>query len=284
MTDDFANALKARRNQVDTMRVSMTVSGRDIEFDLTYDPNFVADVQTRQWLQRNGACEPEVVHLMRRVIRPGDFVIDGGANIGFFTILMANLVADNGIVLAVEPGENNLHALKDNIRVNKLKNIEICNRPLWSTNEDVTLHYHEHGGLNSLSAHQPMMGRKLMQGIPLSTWHTTPRLIKLDIEGAEEFALRGAQKHLVNHVPYIVCELNLPALKGLGSTQESLRKFMRDWGYSTFILLRDGQLPCLIPDKTQIFEAEDNNGTVNVLFSTVDDVSRVWPRAVLRYA
>ena len=59
---------------------------------------------------------------------------------------------------------------------------------------------------------------------------------------------------------------------------------MREWGYSTFILFRDGQLPCLVPDKTMIFEAEEYNGTVNVLFSTVEAVSNVWPRAVLRYA
>ena len=33
-----------------------------------------------------------------------------------------------------------------------------------------------------------------------------------------------------------------------------------------------------------IFEAEEHNGTVNVLFSTVEAVSNVWPRAVLRHA
>jgi len=264
--------------------INFEINARKFAFQMTYDPASLIDRDMLLCMKEFGCPEPEVIHLMTRVLRPGDFAIDGGANVGFFTIVMSKLIDCNGIVLAVEPGENNLFKLKENLKLNKLINFEICNRPLWNSAEDVTLHYHEHGGLNSLSAHQPMMGRKLMQGIPLSTWHTTPRLIKLDIEGAEEFALRGAQKHLVNHVPYIVCELNLPALKGLGSTQESLRKFMRDWGYSTFILFRDGQLPCLIPDKTQIFEAEDNNGTVNVLFSTVDDVSRVWPRAVLRYA
>jgi len=266
-----------------TADIKFAINGHEFEFKLVHDNSHpFRDVMI--CLKEFGCPEPEVVHLMTRVLRPGDFAIDGGANIGFFTILMANLVASNGIVLAVEPGENNLHALTDNIRLNKLKNIEICNRPLWSNSEDVTLHYNEHGGFNALSDYRPMLGKKVLQGIPLNTWRTTPRLIKLDIEGAEEFALRGATRHLVEHVPYIVCELNQKALKGMGSTQESLRKFMRDWGYSTFLLYRGGELPCLVPDKTTIFEAEDTNGTVNVLFSTIEKVSSAWPRAVVRYA
>jgi FkbM family methyltransferase len=266
-----------------TVNINFEINKRKFAFKMTLDPSSLPDRDMMLCMEQFGCPEPEVIHLMTRVLRPGDFAIDGGANTGFFTIVMAQLVDTNGIVLAVEPGENNLPRLRDNLKINGLQNFEICNRPLWSSSEDVTLYYNQHGGMNSLSAHQPMMGKKILQGIQLSQWHTTPRLIKLDIEGAEEHALRGAQKHLVNHVLYIVCELNLPALKALGSTQESLRKFMREWGYSTFILFRDGQLPCLVPDKTQIFEAEDYNGTVNVLFSTVEAVSNVWPRAVLRY-
>ena len=267
-----------------TVNINFEINKRKFAFKMTHAPSSLPDRDMMLCMERFGCPEPEVMHLLARVLRPGDFAIDGGANIGFFSIVMAQLVDTNGIVLAVEPGENNLPKLRDNLKLNGLKNFEICNRPLWSAPEMVTLHYSQHGGMNSLSAHQPMMGKKLMEATTLSHWYDTPRLIKLDIEGAEEHALRGAQKHLVNHVPYIVCELNLPALKGLGSTQESLRKFMREWGYSTFILFRDGQLPCLVPDKTQIFEAEDYNGTVNVLFSTVEAVSNVWPRAVLRYA
>ena len=268
-----------------TVNINFTIDKRKFAFKMTHDPSSLPDRDMMLCMEQFGCPEPEVMHLLVRVLRPGDFAIDGGANIGFFTVVMSQLVDVNGIVLAVEPGENNLPKLRDNLKVNGLKNFEICNRPLWSSNEDVTLHYSQHGGMNSLSNQHPsMMGKKILQGITLSTWHTTPRLIKLDIEGAEEHALRGAQKHLVNHVPYIVCELNVPALKALGSTQESLRRFMREWGYSAFILFRDGQLPCLIPEKTQLFEAEEYNGTVNVLFSTVEAVSNVWPRAVLRYA
>jgi FkbM family methyltransferase len=266
-----------------TVNINFTINKRKFAFQMTHDPNSLIDRDMMICIRNYGCPEPEIVHLMTRVLRPGDFAIDGGANVGFFTNVMAQLVDINGIVLAVEPGENNLFKLRDNLKLNKLTNFEICNRPLWSSNENVFLHYHEHGGLNSLGCQAPMMGKKEMEGITLNTWYTTPRLIKLDIEGAEEHALRGASKHLADHVPYIICELNQPALKALGSSQESLRRFMREWGYSTFILFRDGQLPCLVPDKTTIFEAEESNGTVNVLFSTVEAVSNAWPRAMVKY-
>jgi FkbM family methyltransferase len=262
--------------------INFEINKHKFAFQLTHDPNSLPDRDTLICMKQFGCPEPEIVHLMTRVLRPGDFAIDGGANIGFFTIIMSKLVDCNGIVLAVEPGENNLYKLKENLKLNKLINFEICNRPLWSSSEDVTLYYHEHPGMNALSAYEPMLGgKKVLQGITLSTWHTTPRLIKLDIEGAEEHALRGAQKHLVNHVPYIVCELNPEALKGLGSTQESLRKFMREWGYSAFLLSAAGELPSLVPDLTTIGESLDHNGTVNILFSTVEKVGTAWPEALV---
>ncbi len=261
--------------------INFEINKRKFAFQLMHDPNFLPDRDTLICMREFSCPEPEVVHLMTRALRPGDFAIDGGANIGFFTLVMSQLVDTNGIVLAVEPGENNLHKLRDNLKLNRIKYFEVCNRPLWSSNDNVMLHYHEHGGMNSLSNYQPMFGKKELQGITLNTWHATPRLIKLDIEGAEEHALRGATKHLVNHVPYIVCELNPDALKGLGSSQESLRRFMREWGYSTFILRRDGSLPALVPDITTIGESVNWNGTVNILFSTVEKVGTAWPEVLV---
>lgn len=261
--------------------IDFAVGGYSFNFHMTFDATSPADRDTMTCMQEFGCPEPELMHLLVRTVRPGDFVVDGGANMGFFTIAMAQLVGESGSVLAVEPSEANLHKLAANIALNKLKNIEVCDRPLWRSNEMVTLYYSSHPGMNSLGNHVPMAAKRQMQATTLNYWNTTPRLIKLDIEGAEEQALYGASKHLTEHCPYIVAELNPEALQGLGSSQESLRKFMREWGYSTFLLHRNGALPTLAPDQTSIFEGDNFNGAVNVLFSTVDDVGKAWPRAVL---
>lgn len=262
--------------------IDFTINGVRFAFRMTYDPSSFADRDMMLCMNEFGCPEPEVIHLMTRVIRPGDFVIDGGSNIGFFTMVMSRLVGDSGIVLSIEPSENNLFKLKENLKINGARNFEICNQPLWSSPQNVTLHYADHSGFNSLTPPRVVFGKKEMLATTLSRWTTVPRLIKLDIEGAEEHALRGAQKLLVNHVPYIVCELNVETLNRFGATQESLRKYMREWGYSTFLLFRGGELPCLVPEKTEIFETANYNGVVNVLFSTLEKVSSAWPRAILR--
>lgn len=262
--------------------IDFTINGTRFAFRMTYDPVSPPDRDTMICMTQFGCPEPEVIHLMSRVVRNGDFVIDAGANIGFFTLVLSQLVGPNGMVLAIEPSENNLFKLKENLKANGIKNFEICNQPLWSRPETVTLHYCDHPGMNSLGGYKNTLGKKEMLATTLSRWTTTPRLIKIDVEGSEEHVLRGAQRLLVSGVPYIVAELNVDALKSLGSTQESLRKYMREWGYSTFILFRGGELPCLVPEKTMIFEAENYNGAANILFSTVEHVSNAWPRAILR--
>lgn len=277
MTDDFANALKVRRHLFDTMSVAMTVSGLDIEFDLIYDPDFVADVQTRQWLQHNGACEPEVVHLMRRVIRPGDFVIDGGANIGFFTMVLSRLVSDHGHVEAFEPSVLNFKKLRANIELNKVENVTAINRALWSEDTEVTLHQALDSGSSSLMPFEGVLNHVKVGALTLDNWclnyEHKPRLLKLDIEGAELHALIGAGQMLTRGIDFITCELNLVALNNFGTTQMDLRDYMAGKGYSTFLLSDSGERPAMV-SREQIISPERAN--LNILFSTVDKVHEAW--------
>jgi Methyltransferase FkbM domain len=99
-----------------------------------------------------------------------------------------------------------------------------------------------------------------------------PRLIKVDVEGAEHAALQGAESLLQRHaVPYVVAELN-GFLEHLGSSQEALRAYMMDFGYSTWILLPDGSLPKLVPPGCMI----SSSCVVNLLFASIPDVDALW--------
>ena len=59
----------------DLLHVDLTICERNVKFDLAIDPGFISDVCTVQFMKRDGCCEPEVAHLMRRVIRPGDPIL-----------------------------------------------------------------------------------------------------------------------------------------------------------------------------------------------------------------
>src|SRR5437867_2941506 len=119
--------------------ITIKMDEAEVSFQMLLDTSSVADAATKYFIDNIGACEPEVCHLMARVIRSGGTVRDGGANIGFFTLFMSRLVSTTGKVLAFEPAPQNLAKLRDNIGLNGMRNVTVDSRPLWSLNEDVEL-------------------------------------------------------------------------------------------------------------------------------------------------
>ncbi len=67
-----------------------------------------------------GRLEPDETIAFRKLTRNGDRVIDIGANIGYFTVLLALLVGDGGRVLAVEPDPESAALLRKNLDLNKV--------------------------------------------------------------------------------------------------------------------------------------------------------------------
>jgi FkbM family methyltransferase len=277
----FAAALTAKSPHTKALHVDMTIAGKPIEFDLTFDPNFVADVNTRGFLNQNGACEPEVVHLMRRVLREGDLAIDGGANIGFMTMIMSRLVGEKGRVEAFEPSTINYKKLMANLTLNSTENVFVVNSPLWSETAMVNLHQGVDSGSSSLMAFNGALNTIPCRGITIDRWFEmydqTPRFLKLDIEGAEMHALIGAQALLKRGIDFISCELNLEALERFGTTQMDLRDFMWEQGYETFMLHEDGSQPSLVSPEHTIVGALQNT---NILFSKEATVREAWEQVL----
>jgi len=56
-------------------------------------------------------------------LHPGDSAFDIGANLGIYSIFLANKVGPNGRIIAIEPESTNFSRLKNNIDLNKLSNI-----------------------------------------------------------------------------------------------------------------------------------------------------------------
>lgn len=259
----------------DTIDIKFSVGNHAFAFKMLYDATFRSDSDMLHEFRKHGCCEPEVACAMVRCVRPGDFVIDGGANVGVFTLILSQLVGENGMVLAVEPGQNNIWKLEENIRLNKAKNIDIERQPLWGKRQTVKLHMGAHSGFNALARNDESVAAVSMEATTLDFVETVPRFIKLDIEGAEEAALRGASRFLREQAcPFIVCEINEKAMERLGSSQEKLRRYMREQGYSPFLLHENGSLPTYVPLRTEIKTTREN---VNILFSTFDMVGACWP-------
>ena len=60
---------------------------------------------------------------LKNYVKPGEVVIDIGANIGFFTKRFAKWVSDGGFVIAVEPESVNFRDLLKNLKKNKVADL-----------------------------------------------------------------------------------------------------------------------------------------------------------------
>lgn len=273
-----------------TIPVNIEARGRAIKFHLELDPARQHDAWLMRQYHTNVCYESEVCWLMLRVLQEGDVVIDAGANLGFFTVLMSMLVGATGDVIACEPDSVNLAKLQGNIIKNGLENVSVMPNPLWKTGGEVNFYVNSDDGSSSAlwdvgewfenvkSKANPK--RITKQAITLDQLGTSrPKLIKIDTEGAEQAILEGGDKLLDRHPPYIVAELNPFGLKQLGYSDESFRVFMKQRGYDMFFLHAGDLMPTLVPPQTKI--AYVNNVQVkNVLFSTLGDVAKAWPEAL----
>lgn len=252
-------------------------------FRLNLDPNFYAE-----WVllhhMANGKCpEPEVVDLIKRVVRPGDIVIDGGANVGFFSMIMAALVGDMGRVISFEPSPPNIERFQLNRDLNRFNNVALYTDALWQEVATLDFWPNRDSGQSALWSCVDSLDKIQVRALPLdalagAVLSAGVRFMKLDVEGAEERVLRGAAELLGRGYPtYIVVELQPLALAQLDSHQDGMRALMRQHDYQMFLLREDCGLPALVPDRTVVKPAKRN---VNVLFCRLDDVQAVWPEAV----
>lgn len=227
--------------------------------------------------------EPEVAHVLKKVLRPGDTFIDVGANVGMHSKLASGLVGGTGLVIAIEPGTNVVPELTNNLVDSK--NVKIVTQPAWNREEDLTFHLCAEGsGGNAVwdPGMFPTNERSRAKNENYVVRATTidvvldgrnPRLIKIDVEGAEQRVLEGALTTLLHeHPSFIVAELHEFGLQVLGCSQSSLRSFMYRMGYDTYMLYADGTRPKKVPEDEGIL----SRYIINILFSTDVEVESAW--------
>jgi FkbM family methyltransferase len=163
-----------------------------------------------------------MVRLIRTLLLPGDVFVDGGANIGQLALVASRSVGPNGHVYAFEPQPRAIERLRENLMLNEAANVTIVPKGCWDAPGTATL-YDFAGGAIDL----PSMGRRPDREVVGSTSIETVRidevvpppakLIKLDVEGAEWSALRGAERLLTGpNPPHLLLELNQKTSKAFG--------------------------------------------------------------------
>ena len=147
-------------------------------------------------LSINSVYEPFETAYFKNEIKNGDVVFDIGANIGYFTLMFAKLVGENGKVYAFEPSPDVFDILKKNVELNGYKNVILLNKAVSTKTENIKL-YLSLGGASDNHIYDSCDNRQsvVIDAIALDDWFKNYDgkidFIKMDIQGAEGKALQG---------------------------------------------------------------------------------------------
>jgi FkbM family methyltransferase len=173
----------------------------------------------------DGVFESTTSRRTLELTRPGDVVLDIGANIGWHTVLLAKHVGTLGRVYAFEPTEYGYGRLRENLALNGLTNVVAERLALSDRCEDDA--GYEFRAEWSVDGKETGKERGRVRYITLDRYVMSHQiahidLIKLDVDGWESKIIAGAHDVISLQTPALVIELGDPWLRDAGSSIEEL--------------------------------------------------------------
>lgn len=187
----------------------------------------------------------EYVYHLSKLVKNGDTAIDIGANLGYYSRTLSQIVGESGKVYAVEPMQQIIGVLRDNLR--KCKNIEILNYALGAESKEVTV-----GNDSSLTTGYFGTGQnfindtqksvdvssvaEMRRGSELFKNITSLEFIKCDIEGYEVIVMREMRPILERFSPVVLIETG-------GKNRAQIVELFSELGYIGYTLERGLEVP-----------------------------------------
>jgi FkbM family methyltransferase len=189
-----------------------------------------------------GQYEPQETCLVRALLRPGDTFLDVGAHWGYFTFLAAEAVTRSGRVVAVEADPRIYRILKTNLALNQLPHVSALHVAAAAEEGTVKLEGYDEAADNwgvsrvrgeaQASAKAFSVPAKAMDAVLDELGVAKAQLVKMDIEGAEVFALAGMRRGLQEHrYERLLLELHPQQLQEHGHDPAELTRMLTEAGY-----------------------------------------------------
>lgn len=222
--------------------------------------NAVENKSLEHKLYCTGTYEMGTLQIIEKILKPGDSVVDAGANIGVITLLAAKCVGADGHVISIEPHPQTAQRLRENIALNLFENTTVIESALGEKNDTGILYlddqWQDSGGASLINniertCTQTQITIQALDSIQIPTPIT---LIKMDVEGYELEALKGGASRLSQkESPVLIIEA--------GDNPEEILTYLKSLNtYQAFRLEKGKQVPSkLIPVKdAKAVEGSDN--------------------------
>jgi FkbM family methyltransferase len=193
-----------------------------------------------------GVYERGTNSILEAHVKPGDVVVEAGANTGTETLLISRLTGAKGKVLAFEPVPHVVNKLKNNLALNNIENAQVMELALGETRKEISFYVYpenhpnqgmgskvlENSGLEKITVMQTTLDSLVEDG-------TIARIdfLKMDVQGAEFDILRGGINCIKKYRPKIFLE----AADDL-SNLRAIYNYLADLNYAIRLIKDDGEL------------------------------------------
>jgi FkbM family methyltransferase len=194
----------------------------------------------------HGCRDWRFLAVARCVVRPGDTVLEVGANIGTETVILADLVGDDGRVVAFEPVAENAAALRAALDPRVAGRVDVIQEAVADDIGTVGFHLpcspeeHDAGHL------APAPPAPAATDRPAPTKHAPsppvvrPSLIVVNAKGAEVAVVRGASRTLTRWRPILIVNADAVDAHRIGTSLYTLLCGLRFHGYAVRAIRRYG--------------------------------------------
>jgi FkbM family methyltransferase len=242
-------------------RISLSTKSRDVHLCNFGAVSLALDFSepVHRFIYLGDGFEPETTAVLRRIVNPGDVVVDIGANIGWHTLSLLVSRPDVAMVYAIEPLRRNFDLLIQGILANNCQ--DRCDaRRLALSDSRGTVRLRKFEGMDLMHASMYPLGDLSFEEEEVAvdtldsvseTFKAPPAVIKCDVEGAERSVLLGAHRILSGQKgtpPIWFMEVNYETSAMADYFPWELAELGARYGYSAHTI-RKGQIVSVVQRK-----------------------------------
>jgi len=216
--------------------------------------------------------------LLKVVLTQGDTVVDVGGNIGMFSLAAHAAIGEQGKIYAFEPNPAPRKKFERHIELNRLTNIALEPVALSHEEGEFMLNYPKvnsgEGSLSTLNyadddTHSVMVSVKIGDQMLAKV---NPRLVKIDVEGAEIAVIKGLRRLIARSKPVIIAEYIPEHLSRFGVSINNFLALAEEAEYRIFYYTITGPRASRILSLRPIFSEHDaKNLTGDFVMAHQDD-------------
>ena len=201
------------------------------------------DVTISRILLTAGSWERGTTRLFEDIIQKGMVVLDVGANIGYFTLIAAKLVGEEGKVFAFEPEPYNFDLLARNLKLNGYHHVIPIQKAISDKNGRATLfldktqwgqHSLSRGNVTNFSGNSVEVEVQTLDDFLKDFGHRVD-FAKIDVQGAESAVIQGMRQIIKNNKNLkLVVQFSPEQLRGFDSSPEELLNRLTGYGFKLY--------------------------------------------------